>query len=122
MDAHFFFHHPNLPENGIPFWDFDAPKIPNEPLDVSAAVIAASGLLELATYVPEKAEQYLEWADLILLSLEDQQFHSHATPFFLEHSTGNLPAGSEIDVPIVYADYYYVEALLRRLELLKKGL
>jgi hypothetical protein len=113
--AQYFFTHPNLPEDLIPYWDFDAPKIPDEPRDVSAATIAASGLLELAEYDTGNAAQYLAWADGILLSLENEKYQTDAIPFFLKHSTGNLPAGSEIDVPIVYADYYYMEALLRRL-------
>ncbi|MEN0002984.1 MAG: glucuronyl hydrolase [Bacteroidota bacterium] len=115
--AQYFFNHANLPEDLIPYWDFNAPNIPSEPRDVSAATIAASGLYELATYDAAKAEQYMTWADQILLSLEQQAYKTEAAPFFLAKSVGNAPAGSEIDVPIVYADYYYVEALLRRLEL-----
>lgn len=119
--AQYFFNHPNLPEDKIPFWDFDAPKIPNEPRDVSAATITAAGLLELAKYDSENSSQYINWADKILLSLENENYQTDAMPFFLKHSVGNFPADSEIDVPIVYADYFYVEALLRRLETVGKG-
>lgn len=116
--ADFIFSHPNLPEDLIPYWDFDAPNIPNEPRDVSAAAVTASGLIELSQYNPEKAATYLAWADKILLSLEKETYQSNAAPFFLKHSVGSIPGGSEVDVPIVYADYYYVEALKRRLALL----
>ncbi|MEM6377985.1 MAG: glycoside hydrolase family 88 protein [Bacteroidota bacterium] len=113
--ASFIFKHPNLPEDLIPYWDYDAPNIPNEPRDVSAATVAASGLIELSEYVPEKAATYLAWADQILLSLEKETYQTDVAPFFLKHSVGSLPGDSEVDVPIIYADYYYVEALKRRL-------
>lgn len=113
--ASFFFNHPRLPADKIPYWDFDAPKIPDEFRDASAAAIAASGLLELSQLDPQHRAQYLEWADAILLSLETPEYQSDAPPFLLQHSVGNIPGDSEIDVPIVYADYFYVEALLRRL-------
>lgn len=113
--ANYIFTHPNLPEDLIPYWDFDAPNIPSEPRDVSAATVTASGLIELSQYVPEKAATYLAWADQILLSLEKDTYQTDTAPFFLKHSVGNLPSKSEIDVPIIYADYYYVEALKRRL-------
>ncbi len=112
--AHFFFQHPNLPKDHIPYWDFNAKDIPNAPRDVSAAVIAASGLLELLQYDIANKDQYLSWADAILLSLEQAKYQSLKTPFFLSKSVGHFPHGSEINTPIVYADYYYVEALRRR--------
>jgi len=113
--AHFFFQHPNLPSDHIPYWDFNAPDIPNAERDVSAAVIAASGLLELYHYDPTHASQYLAWADQVLLSLEKKVYQTQKVPFFLTQSVGHHPKGSEINTPIVYADYYYVEALKRRL-------
>ncbi|MEM8524763.1 MAG: DUF4861 family protein [Bacteroidota bacterium] len=115
--ADFFFNHKNMPEDMIPYWDFDAPNIPDEPRDVSAATIAASALLELMQYDNDNKEKYLGWADQVLLSLSQPQYQTKAVPFFLGQSTGHLPHDSEINVPISYADYYYVEALLRRLEL-----
>lgn len=113
--AEFIFSHPNLPEDLIPYWDYDAPNIPNEPRDVSAATVTASGLIELSQYVPEKAATYLAWADKIILSLENETYQTSTAPFFLQHSVGSAAGGSEVDVPIIYADYYYVEALRRRL-------
>ncbi|GAB5550457.1 MAG: glycoside hydrolase family 88 protein [Saprospiraceae bacterium] len=113
--ADYIFNHPNLPEDLIPYWDYDAPNIPDEPRDVSAATVTASGLIELSQYNPEKAPTYLAWADQILLSLEKDTYQTTAVPFFLKHSVGSVPGGSEVDVPIIYADYYYVEALKRRL-------
>lgn len=115
--ARFFFQHPRLPADKIPYWDFDAPGIPAEPRDASAAAIAACGLLLL--YEADPQSQYLEWADDILNSLAQSEYAAHTAPFLLQHSVGNLPSRSEIDVPIVYADYYYVEALLRRLQIAK---
>lgn len=117
--ANFFFQHPHLPEDKIPYWDFDAPNIPNEPRDVSAAAVAAAGLLELYHYDIANQEKYLDWADAILTSLNTPEYQSDTAPFFLQHSVGSIPGKFEIDVPIIYADYYYVEALLRRLAIEK---
>ena len=110
--AEYFYTHENLPDDLIPYWDFDA-KGDGEPRDVSAAVIAASGLLELQKYVPEKATQYLHWAETTLRNLDSQKYRIDTAPFFLQHSTGSVPGKFEIDSPIIYAEYYYVEALLR---------
>ena len=111
-----------LPEDLIPYWDFDAPDIPNAPKDVSAAVVTASALLELSTYIKnEKGEKYKEYAVNMLKNLSSENYQSRkANPSFLLHSTGHFPAGSEIDASIIYADYYYIEALLR-LKKLKEG-
>ena len=108
---------PNMPEDGIPYWDMRDPAIPNAPRDVSAAAVIASALYELATYVDAKdAKTYRQAADKILYSLEAgyQPEPQTAQGFLLLHSTGNYPAHDEIDVPINYADYYYLEALHRR--------
>lgn len=113
--ANFYFNHPNLPDDKIPYWDFDAPNIPNELRDASAAAVAASGLLELYQYDTANQEQYLAWADAILTTLEKHDYQSNTPPFLLQHSVGSIPGKFEVDVPIIYADYYYVEALLRRL-------
>ena len=113
--AQFIFNHPNLPEDLIPYWDFDAPNIPDEPRDASAAAVAASGLLELSKYDPANRDQYLAWADGILSTLGSPEYQSDTPPFLLEHSVGSIPGPFEVDVPIIYADYYYVEALLKRL-------
>lgn len=117
--AQFFFTHPNLPEDKIPYWDFDAPNIPDEPRDVSAAAVAASGVLELLGYDQENQDQYLAWADAVLTSLAKPEYQSETPPFLLQHSVGSVPGEFEVDVPIIYADYYYVEALRRRLAIAK---
>ena len=111
-----------LPEDKIPFYDFDDPAIPNVPKDASAAAISASALLELSGYVPDKtkAAYYRSQAIAMLASLSSEKYQSrNVNSAFLLHSTGNKPGNSEIDVSIIYADYYYLEALLR-LEKLEK--
>lgn len=104
-----------LPADYVPYWDFDDPKIPNAPRDASAAAIAASGLLELSTHLNAvKGEHYKQTAIKMLKSLSSSTYRSVSLkPSFLVHSTGNWPAHSEIDASIIYADYYYIEALLR---------
>ncbi|MCD8235255.1 MAG: glycoside hydrolase family 88 protein [Prevotellaceae bacterium] len=104
-----------LPENYVPYWDFDDPSIPNAPRDASAACVVASALLELSSYVADdKAAEYKNAAVKMLESLSTDTYQSRdAKPSFLLHSVGHKPAGSEIDASIVYADYYYIEALLR---------
>ncbi len=103
-----------LPEDHIPYWDFDDPRIPNAPRDASAAAVVASALVELSGYVdPEKSAHYLHEAETMLRTLDSAYRAGEQCPAFLLHSTGHHPAGSEIDYAIVYADYYYIEALLR---------
>lgn len=115
--ADFILNHPNLPEDKIPYWDFNAPNIPDALRDASAAAIMASALLELSKYVSgEKAEQYFSSAETMIKSLStDRYFTRDGTNggFILKHGVGHLPANSEVDVPLTYADYYYVEALRR---------
>ncbi|MEM1118828.1 MAG: glycoside hydrolase family 88 protein [Bacteroidota bacterium] len=113
--ADFMFQHKNLPKDHIMYWDYNAPFIPNEPRDVSAATIAAAGLIKMATLDPNNAEQYLGWCDKILTSLESPFYHTDIKPFILDHSVGAYPWKSEVDRPIIYADYYYIEALKERL-------
>ncbi|MCK4750472.1 MAG: glycoside hydrolase family 88 protein, partial [Bacteroidales bacterium] len=113
--AGFILNHPSLPEDGVPYWDFDAPGIPDEPRDVSAAAIIASALYELSTY-SDKGESYLAGADKIIQSLKNE-YRSPAGEnygFILDHSVGNKRSRSEVDVPLNYADYYFVEALSRK--------
>ena len=119
----YLFTHPNMPEDLIPYWDFDAPGIPDEPRDVSAATAIASALYELSLYDPEKGERYRSNADKIIENLTK---HYRATlkkdnGFLLLHSTGTKPTNTEVDVPIVYADYYFIEALMRKNKLEKTG-
>lgn len=115
--ADFFIHHPNLPADKIPYWDFNAPNIPNEERDASAGAIACSALLELYNYVrKEKRKEYFDVAEKMLESLSGPAYRNALGEngnFLLKHSVGAKPFNKEIDVPLVYADYYYVEALLR---------
>lgn len=120
--------HPNLPEDGIPYWDFNAgqegytpdwnydpQRFPRTPRDASAAAITASALLELAGYTPD-GNRYKAAAEHILKSLSSPAYLAEPGSngnFVLMHSVGSIPHGSEIDVPLVYADYYYLEALTR---------
>lgn len=120
--------HPNLPEDGIPYWDFNAgqegyrpdwnydpQRFPQTPRDASAAAITASALLELAGYTPD-GSRYKAAAEHILKSLSSPAYLAESGSngnFVLMHSVGSIPHGSEIDVPLVYADYYYLEALMR---------
>jgi len=120
--ASFILQHPNLPKDKIPYWDFDAPKIPSEPRDASAAAIIASALIELSTYITENNE-YLTTAETILKNLSSDEYLAKKGEngfFILKHSTGNWPNKSEIDVPLSYADYYFIEALGRYIKI--KGL
>ncbi|MNX21410.1 Unsaturated glucuronyl hydrolase [compost metagenome] len=115
--AKFVLNHPNLPKDKVPYWDFDAPNIPNELRDVSAAAIYASALLELGQYTSGKEKQnYVEVAKTILKSLSTPKYRAQLGAnggYLLMHSVGSIPHGSEIDAPLTYADYYFLEALLR---------
>ena len=105
-----------LPDDYVPYWDFDAPDIPDAPRDASAAAITASALLELSTLVDNvnDSTRYGNAARKMLVSLGSDEYQSgKAKPSFLIHSTGYKPNGSEIDYSIIYADYYYIEALVR---------
>ncbi len=112
--AAFILNHKNMPKDLVPYWDFDAPGIPNEPRDVSAAAVIASGLYELSRYSGNK-DLYKSKADFMLQSLSTKYISpiGENKGFILLHSTGSKPSNSEVDVPISYADYYYLEALLR---------
>lgn len=106
----------------IPYWDYDAPVSDRTPRDASAAAITASGLLELSRF-SVNPEKYFGYAEKVLKSLSSPQYLAKPGTnegFILMHSTGSLPHGSEIDVPLNYADYYYMEGLKRYKEL--KGL
>jgi len=114
--ASFIFSHPSMPEDLVPIWDYDAAKLPGEPRDVSAATVTASALYELSSYSEDNRGDYLAKADKIMNSVTTKYSSKAGTNqgFILDHSTGNKPAKSEIDVPINYADYYYLEALIRK--------
>jgi len=113
--AKFFMNDKNLPEDAIPYWDFRDPAIPNSARDVSAATVMASALYELYGYTKNKS--YLAFADKIIASLHSDKYILDPkinAPFIFDHSTGNWPKHDEIDEPIIYADYYFLEALLRK--------
>ena len=106
-------------EDAIPYWDYDAPVANETPRDASAAAVTASGLIELSTMVPD-GRKYLDYAEKILKSLSSEAYLTKPGEnqgFILMHSVGSLPNGSEIDTPLNYADYYYLEALKRFMDL-----
>lgn len=108
---------PNLPADKIPYWDYNSPDIPATYRDASAAAITASALIELSGYADaiHKAS-YLKFSEDILHALAGPAYTAPVGQnggFILKHSTGALPMSSEVDVPLTYADYYYIEAMLR---------
>ena len=116
----FIFTNKNMPKDLVPYWDFNAPNIPNEPRDASAAAIMASALYELSTY---NNTDYKNTADIIIASLSSDKYRAIVGTngnFILMHSVGSIPHGNEIDVPLNYADYYFLEALTRKQALDKK--
>lgn len=119
----YIFAHPNLPEDLIPYWDYDMPAGQNPPRDVSAAAVTSSALYELTGYISDQT--ILDRANLILNELGSDKYLAKANAdhfFILDHSTGNMPKSDEIDVPIIYADYYYMEALIRQKQMLDKNI
>lgn len=126
--ARFLLRHPNLPADGVPYWDYDAPKTGPDGTeckrDASAAAIMASALIELSQLDHGKmSRKWLKLAEKQLRTLSSPQYladEGEQGGFVLRHGVGHLPGGSEIDVPLTYADYYYVEALLRLKRLLSK--
>lgn len=118
--ADFIINYKGTPEDGIPYWDYNAPNIPNEPRDASAAAVTASALIELNDYTNGK---YKPAVKKILTSLSSNVYTANLSEnhnFLLKHSVGSIPHNNEIDVPLNYADYYYIEALLRYQEYNKK--
>ncbi|MDR1120338.1 MAG: glycoside hydrolase family 88 protein [Dysgonamonadaceae bacterium] len=115
--ANFILNHPRLPADGIPYWDFDAPDIPNALRDASAGAIICSALIELSAFADKNlAGKYLKAAEKQIATLSSPEYLAETNTngnFILKHGVGNLPNRSEIDVPLTYADYYFVEALIR---------
>lgn len=102
-------------EDHIPLWDYDAPNLPTTPRDASAAAVTSSALFELCGYLPD-SQKYFDYAESILRSLSSPEYLAEPGTncgFILKHSTGSLAHGSEIDVPLNYADYYYLESIKR---------
>jgi unsaturated chondroitin disaccharide hydrolase len=122
--ARFILSNPAIPEDRIPYWDYSVAG-PGTPRDASSAAITASALLELAGMVGKKeGRQYIAYAEEIIQSLSSLPYKAAIGTnggFILKHSTGNLPQDREIDVPLSYADYYYVETLIRYKNLLVRG-
>lgn len=115
--ADFILNHPRLPADGIPYWDYDAPRIPDAVRDASAGAITACGLLELADLVGETdGAKYRALGEKQLRSLSTSFYRAGLNEngnFLIMHCVGHLPELSEVDVPLVYADYYFLEGLLR---------
>lgn len=104
-----------IKEGEIPYWDFNAPNIPNEPYDASAAAIMCAALLELDGFSETQGEYFMV-AEKLMKTLSSSKFLSPVGDnkgFLLKHSTGSKPHNSEIDVPIVYADYYFLESIAK---------
>jgi unsaturated chondroitin disaccharide hydrolase len=132
--ADWFINNKNLPGDKVPYWDFNAGLYGYTPginsharenvgklRDASAAAITASALLELSTYSGSKGIVYREVAVKILHSLAGPSYRTAPGTngnFMLMHSVGSIAHGFEIDVPLIYADYYFVEALARYHKLL----
>lgn len=121
--AGYLLNHPNLPKDKVPRWDFNAPDVTNSLRDASAASIMASALLELLQYSNGSLKKkYLDDAKTIIYNLSQPPYRATLGDnhnFLLKHSVGHLPAKSEVDVPLSYADYYYLEAMMRYLEMNK---
>lgn len=126
--ADFYINHPNLPKDKIPYWDFNVNqkgytpdwdaagrKLSPIPRDVSAGALVASGLLELSTFAKE-GDRYFKSAEQMLKSLSGNEYLARPgtnSGFILKHAVGSFPHNSEVDGPLIYADYYFLEALLR---------
>jgi uncharacterized protein YyaL (SSP411 family) len=114
----------HLPADHIFYWDFQAPGIPNVARDASAAAITCSALLELQEYVKRKQRRtYRKAATNILRALSSPAYFARPDEcggFLIKHGTGNHPRNSDIDVPLIYGDYYYIESIMRYKTLLAK--
>jgi hypothetical protein len=116
--ATFLMNHPRMPADKVPYWDFDAPGIPNAPRDASAAAIMSSALFELAglTGDAQNAVRFKAYAEAQLRSLASPAYLAERGTnggFLIKHCTGNFPKSAEVDTPLNYGDYYFLEALLR---------
>ena len=116
--AGFILNHPNLPADKIPYWDFDAPASDTTLRDASAGALMASALLELGQFTKgNERRKFVAAAETMIRSLADTNVYRAALGtnggFLLKHSVGALPFKEEVDVPLTYADYYFIEALLR---------
>ncbi len=113
--AKYYINYKTLPEDGIPYWDFNDTSIPNAPRDASSAAVMASALIEL--YFFTKNQTYLDYSNKVINTLSSDKYLLNENvkgPFILDHSTGNWPKKDEINMPIIYADYYFLEAIIRK--------
>ncbi len=121
----FLMNHPRLPKDKVPYWDYDAPDIPKAKRDASAAAVMASALIELSQLDPsDLAPQWLALARQQLRTLSSDEYlakEGEQGGFILKHGVGHHQAGAEVDAPLTYGDYYYVEALMRMKQLMSKG-
>ncbi len=115
--AEYLINHPQMPKDMIPYWDFNDPKIPDALRDSSAGAVICSALIELSQYVPAKqSKKYLGVAEKQIRVLCSPAYLANENElggFILKHGVGFLPHHSEVDVPLTYGDYYFIEALLR---------
>lgn len=121
--AEFILNNPHLPADKIPYWDYDAPGIPNTYRDASASAVMASALIELAGYSnSDLSTIYLNTAKIILQTLSTPLYKASLGEnggFILKHSVAHFPKNTEVDSPLPYADYYYAEAMMRYRNILK---
>jgi hypothetical protein len=120
--ADFILNHKNMPSSLIPPWDFDVPMAMSAPRDSSAAAIYASAFLELSDYVQDdRRAKYISAADTILKALSSNSFRAKRVGelggFLLDHAVGWMSGNGDVDRPVIYGDYYYIEALVRRLKI-----
>lgn len=121
--ASYIMNHPSIPEDNVPLWDY-MDTTTNAPRDASAAALTASALLDLQSFVdPTLAKKYMDYSTDILRVLASPEYLN--TPgnnhdFILNHATGNYPRDSEIDKPLNYADYYFLEALTKLKRIINK--
>src|SRR5690606_944013 len=115
--ANYLVNHPHMPKDYIPYWDYNIPDIPNTYRDVSASTLMASALIELSEFVDKSlAQKYMQVVETQIRTLSTPAYTAKLGEngcFILKHSVGSYPAKSEVDVPLTYADYYYLEALSR---------
>lgn len=123
--AEYLINHPQMPSDMIPYWDFDDAAIPNAKRDASAAAVICSALLELSEYTnPQLSQKYIDVAKRQIETLCSPEYlakKGEAAGFLLKHSVGSIPGGTEVDVPLTYADYYFVEAMIRYKKLASQG-